>query len=207
MAPASAAGGQRASDCVLEIEACYRYDSPSAPASRMVTWSHSADPPGSGGMLTWSTTLSNGWCQYLRLANVTRTLAFSYSDDGAARYSAGSVAVPATSSCAASLTPPVIAPLGAAILGAVSVSITTSATGAATFYSLSGAAGTTGAVAYTGPFTLAAPGNTTVTYSTRAGAATSAIVQSSFALTLSLHPNVTSLSSLPLEAGASEWDS
>ena len=202
--PPPGAGGQRAADCLLEVEVCYRYDSPSAPPTRMVTWSQ--PDPASGAILTWSATLSNGWCQYLRLANVTRTLAYSYSDDGMTWYAVGSVAVPAATACAASLTPPVISPLGGTYLGAVSVSITTSAASAVSFYTLSGASYTAGAVAYTGPFTLCTPGNTTVTaYSTRAGAATSVLIQSSFVLAISSHPNVTSRGCRLLGAGACLW--
>lgn len=187
----AATGGQRAADCVLEIEVCYRNDNGFAPSSLFTAWSH--PDPFVSGIRRWAASLSNGWCQYLRLTNVTQTLSYSFSNDGFTWTPSGTVSVPVVTACTAALTPPTISPLGGVYNGAVVVSITTTAAGAASFYTLSGAQYTAGAVAYSGPFTLSVPGNTTVTaYSVRAGSINSASIASSFVVQLSAHPSVTS---------------
>ena len=97
------------------------------------------------------------------LASVNASaLAFVYSTtNGTAWTQAGTVAVPALTACATALAAPVITPLGGAALGAVTVSIATTATGATTWYALTGASPAPLAV-YAGPFVICEPGNTTV---------------------------------------------
>ena len=187
-------GGLRGADCVLELEACYRYDVPAAPSPRYVRWTQ-LDPGGSGGFFEWSTAIPNGWCQYLRLPSVTAsTLAYSYSDDGSTWIPSGSVTVPSPTSCSPTLVVPVITPVGGSFNGAVLVTITTASPGATIYYTLLGqqySASTP--VAYTGPILITQPGNTTiVAFAGRVGATSSQSVQSSFIVTLSTNINVTS---------------
>lgn len=191
---------------MLELEACYRSDVPGAPSIRYVRWTQ-PDPAGSGGYLQWSTAIPNGWCQYLRLPNVTASLAYSYSDDGSTWIPSGSVTVPAVTACSPTLEVPVITPLGGSFNGAVRVTITDASPGATIYYTLVGqqySASTP--VAYTGPIEISQPGNTTiVAFASRCGAVSSQSVQSSFIVTLSTNINVTSRGARELGGTGALW--
>lgn len=153
------AGGLRASDCSLQLRVCYA--NPAAALSSRVSVSLTQATAGApGATTTWVLSVPNGWCQTVSLAAAgSGALSVAATLLGSEIAVGSPVAVPSV--CASGPSPPTISPLGGYVLGPVLVTLASSPAGAAVSYSLSGAA-TAQLAAYTGPFLLYAPGNTTV---------------------------------------------
>lgn len=135
-------------------------------------------------------------------------LAYAVSlNNGSSWTAGGTLTVPAATACVATISPPVILPLGFASVRPVIVTITTTAPGASTFYRLTGA-GYSPSQPYAGPFVLDDPGNTTVlAYSAKAGALTSATTVATYVISLSSNPNVTAVGVACSPYGASGRES
>jgi hypothetical protein len=187
---------------------CYRRDDSSASPSTRVFFSQNRPSQLGGATAQWALSLNNGWCLYPKLFNVTNaTLTFSYSSNNGSSWTAGaSVIPPPTTSFVQSLLPPIISPLGSAFLGPVLVTITTQASGASTYYQLTGA--TYGVPQlYSGPFLVNQPGNTTVlAYSVKAGSLTSTTTLATYIISVCSHPNITSVGVAPIDGQGEDTD-
>ena len=201
----STVGGLRSADCQVELELCYRLDTNNAPETILIKFSQPLPSPAPAFSTTaWTLSLSNGWCLYAKLFNVSDSYALTFStsiNSGLSWTAGGSVTVPPLSACSSTLSPPIISPLGFSSLGPVVVTLTTTAANAATYYQLTGS-GYSPPVLYTGPFILNQPGNTTVlTYSSRAGSLTSIIVVATYIIRYCSNSNITSMGVAPIPSG------
>ena len=186
----------------MELELCYRKDGGDAYPSILLTFSQLLPPPSPLLATTaWSLTLSNGWCLYSKLYNVSDMYPLNFmtsTNNGTSWTPGGSLTVPAATLCASTLSPPIISPLGFSSVGPVIVTVGTSASDAATYYRLTGA-GYSPLQLYTSPFILNQPGNTTVlAYSARAGTLSSMTVVSTYIIRHCSSVNVTSVGVAPI---------
>ena len=186
----------------MELELCYRSDEGDAYPGVLLTFSQLVPPPSPLLATTaWSLNLSNGWCLYSKLYNVSDIYPLNFvtsTNNAATGTPGGSLTVPAATLCASTLSPPTISPLGFSSVGPVIVTVGTSASGAATFYRLTGA-GYSPLLLYAGPFILNQPGNTTVlAYSAKAGTLPSMTVVATYIIRHCSSPNVTSVGVAPI---------